>query len=56
MFEEVRNTGQNINTRWVITEKVKEEKTGCKARLVERGFEEEGKEMETNAQCVHQRT
>ena len=28
MFEEVRNTGQNINTRWVITEKVKEEKTG----------------------------
>ena len=36
-----RNMGQKaINTRWVITEKVKERKTVWKARLVARRFEE----------------
>ena len=50
MFEEVRDTGQKaINTRWVITEKVKEGKIICKARLVAREFEEEVKEMEIDA-------
>ena len=49
VFEAVRNTGQEaINTRRIITEKVKEGKTVCKARLVARGFEKEGKEMETD--------
>ena len=50
MFGEVENEGQKtINTRWVIIEKVKERRVVCKARLVARGFEEFGKNMETDA-------
>ena len=49
MFEAVRDTGQKaINTRWAITDKVKEGKNVCKDRLVARKFEKEGKEMKTN--------
>ena len=38
VFEKVKNMGQKaVNTQWVITGKVKEGKTVCKARLVVRG-------------------
>ena len=41
VFEEVKNQGQRtINTRWVVTEKMKERKVLCKARLVAQFFEE----------------
>ena len=41
VFEEVENTGQDtISVRWVVTEKFKEGKAVVKARLVERGYEE----------------
>ena len=50
VFEALRNTGKKvINTRWMIMEKVKEGETVCKSKLVARGFDEEGKEMETDA-------
>ena len=42
MFEEVDYEGQPlISTRWVITEKVKNDEVITKARLVARGFEED---------------
>ena len=42
VYEEVRREGQKIiSTRWIVTEKMKEGKNICKARLVERGFEEQ---------------
>ena len=47
MFEEVKNQGQRtINTRWLVTEKMKEGKAVCKVRLVARGFEEYNKQRE----------
>ena len=50
MFVEVKDVGQKVvNTSWVVTEKVKDGETICKARLVARGFEEEMKDMETDA-------
>ena len=50
VFEAVRNTSQKvINTRWMITELAKEGKSACKGRLLAKGFEEELKEMETDA-------
>lgn len=50
VYEEVNDEGQKaISTRWVITEKVKEGETICKARLVARGFEEEMPEWEKDA-------
>ena len=50
VFEEVKNREQRtINTRWVVTEKIKEGKAACKARLVARGFEEYNKQLETEA-------
>lgn len=40
VYEEVADCGQScISTRWVITEKIKQEKVVVKARLVARGFE-----------------
>lgn len=42
VYEEVRREGQKIiSTRWIVTEKMKEGKNICKARLVARGFEEQ---------------
>ena len=42
VYEEVEDRGQeSMSVRWVITEKVKSNKTVVKARLVARGFEEE---------------
>ena len=35
--------------RWVITENVKDERRVCKVRLVARGFEEDGKNIDTDA-------
>ena len=50
MFKTMKNIYQKaINIQWVITEKIKEGKIVCKARLMARGFEEEVKEMETDA-------
>ena len=41
MFEVVPNAAQSrVSTKWVITEKIKNEKNVVKARLVARGFEE----------------
>ena len=52
VLEEVKNIGQKrVNKRLVITEKVNEGKTICKAQLVARGFEEELKEIDTPT-CV----
>ena len=45
MFKKVKNTGQVINTRWVIAEKFKEGKVIRKTRLVARGFGEPSKNM-----------
>ena len=46
VFEEVEDIGQNyISVRWVITEKIKEDQTTTKARLVARGFEEDSSEI-----------
>ena len=43
VFEVSEDTGQKIlSSRWVITEKIKDGKKIVKARLVVRGFEEEG--------------
>lgn len=43
VMEEVEKRGRKgISTRWVITEKIKDGKKICKARLVARGFEEKG--------------
>ena len=42
VYEEVRDEGQrSVSVRWVVTNKEKEGKVVCKARLVARGFEEE---------------
>ena len=50
VFEEVKNVGQKaINTCWLITEKIKGGETVCKASLIARGFEEERKDMVTDA-------
>ena len=50
VFEEVRNKGQRtINTRWVVTEEMKEGKVVCKVKLVARSFEEYNKKSETEA-------
>ena len=50
VFEEVENQGQKtIDTRWVVTEKIKDGQVVNKARLVARGFEEYGKILETEA-------
>ena len=44
------STGQKtVNTHWVITEKVKDGETICKAKLVAKGDEEELKFMEMDA-------
>ena len=49
-----KDIGQKlISTRWIITEKLENGKIRCKARLVARGFEERGKDMNTDAPyCV----
>ena len=45
VFEEVEDEGQNtISVRWIVTEKVKNDSTYVKARLVARGFEEDWKD------------
>ena len=50
VYEEVMNTGQKtMSVRWVITNKLKEGKMTCKARLVARGFEESDQGMEKEA-------
>ena len=50
VFEEVPEEGQRkMSMRWIITEKMKEGKRICKARLVARGFEENYKKMQTDA-------
>ena len=42
VYDEVEDVGQSaVSVRWVITEKVKNNRTIVKARLVARGFEEE---------------
>ena len=57
MFKEVKNQGQRtINTWWVVTEKMKEGKVVCKARMVARGFEEYNKQLETEAPTCAQQT
>ena len=41
VYEEVPNNGQKtVSLRWVLTDKIKDGKKICKARLVARGFEE----------------
>ena len=46
VYEEVSDIGQDtISVRWVVTEKIKENKTVTKARLVARGFEEESSNL-----------
>ena len=50
VYEEVRDEGQKtMSVRWVITNKEKEGKLTCKARLVARGFEESDFGMEKEA-------
>ena len=47
--EEVRDEGQTtMSIRWIITEKIKEGKKCCKARLVVRGLEECVEGISTN--------
>ena len=42
VFEEIPDEGQEaMSMRWVVTEKIKEDKKVVKARLVARGFEEQ---------------
>src|SRR6201990_1506556 len=46
----VKDKGQKrISLRWVITKKIQGGEEKCKARLVARGFEEEGEEMITES-------
>ena len=46
VYEEVDDIGQEVlSMRWVVTEKVKNEKLCTKARLVVRGFEEETEDL-----------
>ena len=50
VFEEVPDTGQStISSRWIITEKYKDDKKITKARLVARGFEENSYMMRTDS-------
>ena len=57
VYEEVEDIGQKaITTRWIVTEKVKEGKKLCKARLVARGFEEEMAEWEKDAPTCNAET
>lgn len=50
VFEEVSDAGKPvITTKWVITEKFKDEKKVVKARLVARGFEEDSTELRTDS-------
>ena len=57
VYEEVEDVGQRIiSTRWIVTEKVKEGKKICKARLVARGFEEEMAEWEKDAPTCNAET
>ena len=48
--KDVPYTGQNcLSTRWVLTTKVKDNKTIFKARLVVRGFEEDTSSLQTDS-------
>ena len=50
VFEEVEDVGQNtISVRWVITEKIIENKEATNARLVARGFEEETEKLKKDS-------
>jgi hypothetical protein len=50
VYEEEKDRGQKtISIRWIITEKIKEGKRCCKARLVARGFEEKMGDLSTDA-------
>ena len=50
MFEEVEDNGQrSISTRWIITEKIKNEQSVIKARLVARGYEEDTEMLQTDS-------
>ena len=50
VFEEVKFSGQSvISSKWVITEKFKEQKRVLKARLVARGFEEDSSKLRTDS-------
>ena len=50
VFREEPNGGQRtISVRWIITEKYKEGKKQCKARLVVRGFEEKDSNIKTDS-------
>ncbi|GAB1599998.1 hypothetical protein Ahia01_000277300 [Argonauta hians] len=50
VYECVPNIGQKcISTRWVITEKVKDNKKVMKARLVARGYEENSHSLKTDS-------
>ena len=49
-FEEVKYCGQSVvSSRWVITEKWKEQQKIVKARLVARGFEEDSSQFRTDS-------
>ena len=49
-YEAVPRTNQKlVSTRWIVTEKEKEGKRICKARLVARGFEEKEEDMKTDS-------
>ena len=51
--EEVEDVGQPaITTRWVLTEKMLDEKNVVKARLVARGFEEDTSDIRTDSPTV----
>ena len=57
VFEEVEDNGQKaISTRWIVTEKIKQGKRICKARLVARGFEEDMPEWEKDAPTCNAET
>ena len=57
VYKEVEDIGQKaISTRWIVTEKIKEGKKICKARLVARGFEEEMAEWEKDAPTCNAET
>ena len=50
VFEEVLFTNQSlVSTKWVITEKYRDEKKFTKARLVARGFEEDSSNLRTDS-------
>ena len=50
VFDEVNDVGQScVSSKWVVTKKVKEEKTTVKARLVARGFEEKSNNTRTDS-------